>query len=304
MREHIEGLIAAPYTAMHDDGGLNIGMIEKQAACLHRNGVSGGFVCGTTGQSMSLTEQERIDVAREWARVAPDGFKVIVHVGHDSVEAARAFAAHAQEIGAWGIGAMGPSFFKPRAISDLVAYCSEVAAAAPDLPFYYYHLPSMTGINFKMIDFLEAAGGIPNLAGIKYTHADVMDFNLCRRFEGGRFDLLFGRDEMLICGLALGARGAIGSTYNYASPLYLRIIEAFDAGDLETARSLQMKSMQLVNILRRTESSFAAAAKSIMKMLGIDCGPVRTPLRKITQQQYEDLKAELDEIGFFEFCSK
>jgi len=305
MLAHLEGLIAAPFTAMKADGGVSLEVIEKQVEFLLRNDVMGAFVCGVTGECMSLTTPERLDITRRWVEVAPEGFKVIVHVGHTSLEVSKVLAAHAQEAGAWGIGAMAPPFFRPASLKDLVASCRVVVSSAPELPFYYYHIPSMTGMNFTMVDFLRAAGNeIPNLVGIKYTGEDLMDYGLCRQLEGGRFDMLFGRDELLICALALGARGAVGSTYNFAAPLYSRLMEVFAAGDLETARNLQLKSMELIDLLKRSEGSFLACGKAVMTMLGVDCGPTRLPLENLTVAQAKNLHAQLEHIGFFEYCSR
>ena len=305
MTEHIEGLVAAPYTAMHSDCSINLDVIEKQAHFLDKNGVSGAFVCGTTGEGASLTTHEKKDIATRWADVAPQGLKVILHVGGNCLEDCKTLGAHAQRIGAWGTGTMAPSFFKPGSVEDLVSFCAEVAASAPALPFYFYHIPSMTGVNFPMIRFLERASDkIPNLAGIKYTYEDLMDYQLCLAFEDGRYDLLFGRDEILICGLSLGARGAVGSTYNFTSPLYNKIINAFDDGDLVGARRLQKKSVDLLQHLFQIPVSFHAVGKSVMKMLGIDCGPVRSPLTNISQMDYESLKVGLEKLGFFGYCSR
>jgi N-acetylneuraminate lyase len=305
MHEHIEGLIAAAFTAMHPDGSVDPGLIEAQLDLLVRNQVAGVFVNGSTGESLSLSIPERMDIAQRWADAAPGGFKVIVHCGHTSLADCKEMAAHAQKIGAWGIGAMAPCFFRPEALTELVDYCAELAACVPDIPFYYYHIPSMTGVHYPMTDFLEAASSkIPNLAGIKYTWEDLLDFNLCRQMNGGRFDLLFGRDEHLICGLALGARGAIGSTYNFAAPLYTRLIEAFDAGDLDKARDLQVQSQEMIRLFQRVNAPFLAVMKTVMRMVGVDCGPGRLPLKNPSQEQHDRLRADLDKIGFFEFCSK
>lgn len=305
MTEHIKGLVAAPYTAMNSDCSINLEAIEAQARFLHKNGVSGAFICGTTGESASLTTEEKKDIAERWVDVAPSALKVILYVGGDCLEDCKTLGAHAQEIGAWGIGVMAPYFFKPSNVEDLVSFCAEVAASAPSLPFYFYHMPSMTGVNFPMIRFLEQASKkIPNLAGIKYTHEDLMDYQLCLAFEDGRYDMLFGRDEMLVCGLSLGARGAVGSTYNFASPLYNNIIAAFDGGDLADARKLQKKSVDLIQLLFQAPASFQAVGKSVMRMLGIDCGPVRPPLTNMTQTAYENLKVGLEKPGFFEYCSR
>jgi N-acetylneuraminate lyase len=305
VKQPLEGLIAAPVTPMRPDGSVNLDVIPRQAELLHRNGVNGAFVCGTTGESLSLTTRERMDIAERWVTTAPGDLKVIVHVGHTSLQTGKHLAAHSQQIGAWGNAAMGPCFFMPQRLEDLVAFCAEMAAAAPSLPFYYYHMPSMTGVNFPMVDFLEAAAEtIPNLAGIKYTYEDLMDFELCRRLDGGRFDMLFGRDEILICSLALGCRGAVGSTYNIAAPLYLRLIEAVQAGDMETGRLLQGKAIEFIRLLNRTATPSFVATKAVMKMIGVDCGPVRLPLRSPSREECESLRAGLERIGFFDYCSK
>jgi N-acetylneuraminate lyase len=302
---HIEGLIAAPFSPMRPDGSVNLDMIEKQTEFLCRDGVRGAFVCGTTGESMLLTVNERMEIAERWLRAAPKDFKIIVHVGHISLEVSETLLKHAQKIGAWATGAMPPSFFKPQTLEDLVTYCAELADAAPELPFYYYHIPDMTGVIFSMADFLEAAKDrIPNLAGIKYTHDDLMDFELCRMVDGGRFDMLFGRDEILLCALALGSRGAIGCTYNFAAPLYRRLIDAFDSCDFATARQLQGLSMRLVRLLKRSGGSFNSAAKAVMKMRGVDCGRVRLPLRDLTEEQCHRLENQLELMEFFQICPR
>ena len=296
---HIHGLIAAPFTAMDEEGNIDLELIEKQAELLYHNGVKGAFVCGTTGESLSLTHAERKNVAARWVQVAPADFKVIVHVGHTCLPECRSLAAHAQQIGAWGIGAMGPCFFKPETVDDLVAFCAEIAAAAPHLPFYYYHMPAITGVAFPMIDFLEkAASRIPTLAGIKYTNENLMDYQACRLFQPQRYDMLFGRDEILLSALVLGARGAVGSTYNFAAPLYYQIIEAFEKGNLPRAQSLQTRSMDMVRVLQNVKGSFLAAGKAVMKYVGIDCGPVRLPLQNLAPGEYEKMVIELEELDF------
>ena len=179
----------------------------------------------------------------------------------------------------------------------------EIAAAAPDLPFYYYHIPSMTNVKFTGLAFLKAATGkIPNLAGIKFTHEDLMDFAECQAFEDGRFDILFGRDEVLLSALATGAKGAVGSNYNFAGPIYNKVIAAYNAGDIETARKYQQQARQIV--IAGIKQGGQPAFKSIMKMIGVDCGPVRLPLRNLTAAQYDTLQQELEALGYFRLCRR
>jgi N-acetylneuraminate lyase len=302
-QEKLTGLVAAPYTPLHEDGQLNCDRIPDLAAFLARNGVSGAFVCGTTGEGMSLSIEEREAVTESWVNASPPDLRIVVHVGHASLPDCRRLAAHAAAKGAWGIGQMAPCFFKPASLDDLVDFCAQTAACAPTLPYYYYHMPAMTGVDVKMVDFLTAAKDrIPNLAGVKFTHEDLMDMQLCRALDGGRFDMLFGRDELLVCGLALGCTGAVGSTYNFLAPLYLDIWDAFARGDLKRANALQRISMQAVRVMFKHGNPIVCG-KAIMGLLGIECGPVRLPLRSPSPTTIGQLVEELRTVGFHDHCS-
>jgi N-acetylneuraminate lyase len=294
------GLIAAPFTAFQNDGSVNLTAIEKQAQSLVANRVSGAFVCGTTGEGLSLSVAERVQVAERWRVVAGRNLQLIVHIGANSVEDCRVLAQHAQKIAADAISAFAPSFFKPGAIDDLVNFVAAVAGAAPATPFYYYHIPSMSGVNLDMANFLAAASNrIPNLVGIKFTHENLMEFLACARLENGRFDMVYGRDEALLAGLATGARAAIGSTYNLAAPIYNRLIAAFKKGDLATAQDEQYRGVQLIRLL--VSYGFLPAAKATTSMLGVDLGPMRTPLRTLNADQVKKLRADLERLGFFDW---
>lgn len=301
--KHLSGLIAAPHTPFRPDGSLALDVIPQQARLLAHNKVAGAFICGTTGEGPSLTSEERRQVAAAWMAARPPGLAVIVHVGHLALGEARALATHAQTLGADAVATVAPSFFKPAAQTELVAWCAQLAAAAPNLPFYYYTIPSMTGVSLSAADFLAAAEAkIPNLAGIKFTFENLMDFTRATTHAGGKFNVLFGRDEMLLAGLGLGATGAVGSTYNFAAPLYLRIIDAFQRGDLGSARRDQSRAIDFISVLDRHGG--LAAGKAVMKLIGVDCGPVRLPLRALTAADEASLREGLERVGFFEYCAK
>ncbi len=305
MHKRFRGLVAAPFTPFHPDRSLNLEVIPAYARFLRDNGVSAAFVCGTTGEGPSLTLDERLRVAERWVACADEKLRVIVHVGHTCLEDARTLTAHAGKIGAAAVGAMAPGFFKPRNATELTDWCEPVAAAAPALPFYYYHIPSMNGVVLSVADFLaKAADRIPSLAGVKYTHEDIPDFEACTRFAGGRYDILFGRDELLLEGRKAGALGAVGSTYNYAAPLYARILAANEAGRAKEARTLQDQAIRMIAICNGVGVTHLAASKALMTMLGINCGPVRLPLTQPSDAQLAALRAQLTEIGFFDFACR
>lgn len=170
---YFEGLIAATFTPFHADGSLNLDIIPNYALRLKEDGVKGVFVCGSSGEGLLMETEERKAVAEAWIPFSEDQFRVIVHVGSTSSKTARDLSSHAASIGADAIGCMGPCCFQPRDAQSLTAFCAEVASAASELPFYYYHIPTTSGVYVKMNDFLQVAGKvIPNLAGIKYTNND------------------------------------------------------------------------------------------------------------------------------------
>ncbi|HMR58525.1 MAG TPA: dihydrodipicolinate synthase family protein, partial [Cyclobacteriaceae bacterium] len=154
-----------------------------------------------------------------------------------------------------------------------------------------------------MIELLKVLHGkLNNLAGIKYTHEDFMDFLSCLHFENGRYDMLWGRDENFLAALALGAKGAVGSTYNYAAPLYLQLIDAYEKGDMKTARQVQQKSIDMIGLLSKYGG--ISVGKSFMKLIGMDCGKFRLPVRNMTDEQYQLFTQDAKQIGFDNFCSK
>ena len=299
----LNGLIAAPFTPMLPDKSVNWDMIPKLVDWLAGNGVTAAFICGTTGEGFSLSTEERMRLAECWLKSAANKLKVVVHVAHNSLDESRRLAAHAEQNGADAIASIGPTFFRPNSVEQLVDFCAPVAAAAPGVPFYYYHMPAMTGVNLPMIDFLRhGSKRIPNLAGIKFTDENLMSYTQCLNFEDGRFNLLFGRDEILLAALALGATGAVGSTYNYAAPLYVQIMQDFAAGNLAAAETGQAKARAFIDVMNRYGG--LAAGKAIMKFVGVDCGPVRLPLRSLTPTQETNFRRELEQVGFFGYASK
>jgi len=297
--QKIKGLVAAPFAAFHTDNSLNLGIIPAIVEKMIRDGLTGIYICGTNGEGPNLTTEERMQTAEAYVKASAGRIMIFVHVGHSSIQEGRRLAEHAQEIGADVISSVSAFYFKPGDVGTLVDSIAAIASAAPRLPFFYYHIPALTNMSLDMVSFLEQGEAkIPNLAGIKYTAATLHEYQACLNYKNGRFDILFGYDEMLLGALAVGAKGAIGSTYTYAAPLYLKIMEAFANNDLARARHLQMKSIEMVRCL--VKYSPIPAQRAIMHMAGYDLGHCRLPLNPLTDNEYKALKHSLDEVGFFE----
>ena len=302
---HLKGLIAAPFTPMDANGDLNLSIIPSYYSFLKHNGITGAFICGSTGEGVSLSLSEKKAVAEAWAKCTssdPD-FTVMPLLGGTCLSDIIELALHAKEIGLDAISFTAPFYFKPSGIDMLAECCRIIASAVPDMPFYYYHIPVLTGVNFPMIDLLQKVDGlIPNFAGIKYTHEDFMDFLSCLRFKGGKYDMLWGRDENMLAALSLGAKGAVGSTFNYAAPLYYDLIGAYENNQHETARSLQQMSIDMIRLLGKYGG--IATGKAYMKIVGVDCGEFRLPVKNMDSKAFALFQNDVNDLGFTRYCSR
>jgi N-acetylneuraminate lyase len=295
----MDGLIAASFTPLYEDGSINFKMIPEVVDKLIADGLKGIFVCGSNGEGPNMTTKERMQVAEAFIKAANKRILIVVHVGHSCIADAKKLASHAAENGADAVSAVAAFYFKPVSVKNLAECMAEIAIGAPNIPFYYYHIPHLTGVGMDMIEFLKIAKPlIPNLAGIKYTATTLQEYQTCLNYDNGRFDILFGLDEMLLPALSVGARAAIGSTYTFAAPLYLKTIELFKSGNIEAARENHNFLVDVVRVLVKYPP--IPGQKAIMKMLGWDFGPSRLPLTTLDEKAYDQFYLELDAISFFE----
>lgn len=298
--EPLGGLVAATLTPMRADGSVNLPAIGPMVELLLRNGISGLYICGSTGEGVSLSTGERKAVTAEFVKAAAGRVPVIAQVGHNSLAEASDLAADAAATGVDIISATCPSYFKANNNERLAECIEPIAAAAGDKPFYYYHIPSLTGSTVDIVRFLETGQErIPNLVGLKYTDSRLHEFQACQAVCDGAFDIVWGTDEMLLAALATGANAAIGSTYNITAPLSNSIIEAFRSGDIATARAKQLQSVQFIRALLTLP--FHAAVKRTFGRFGSELGPVRPPLQNLTAANTAVLDELLDQSAFDTF---
>lgn len=297
----LRNLVAATFTPFRADGTVDLKRIRPVVDHIIGQGASGLYVCGSTGEGPSLTTVERQSVALAHIQAADRRVPVVIQVGHNSMEEARLLAQHAQRNGADAISATPPGYFKPESLETLIECMARIAGGAPSLPFYYYHIPVLSGVRFDMLNFLRLARArIPNLRGIKFSDTNLHEMIACVEHDRGAYDILFGVDEMFLAGLAFGAKGAVGSTFNFAAPLYLRINDAYLRGDILEARRLQSLSAKMVRTI--VEIGGRAGLKATMSLVGADCGYSRLPTHACDRATRAKLKVELEKIGFFEFA--
>lgn len=264
---------AATPTPFDADGRLDVSVIEQQVVHLQRDGVVGAFVTGTTGEFAALSVHERRQMVEAWAAARPDGFGLGVQVGGGGLAQDVELAAHARDAGADLVASVAPFYGEAPTVELVIRHLEAVASAAGDLPFCYYHIPSMTGSTHLPGDVVAAARErIPTLAAVKYTAEDLMELD---RLNDSGIKVYFGRDELLPAGLAFGARAVIGSLFNSMAPIAHQVVEAYDRGEHERAFELHRPFRLVARTAQRHGG--LGFVKELMNRLGPQCGSPRSP---------------------------
>ena len=292
----LQGLIAAVYTPFDAKGELNLAPVKRQADMLIKQGVTGVYISGTTGEGICCSVAERKALFDAWTAVAKGKLFLIAHIGALALPDVQALGAHAVACGMDATSIVPPNFFKPGSVGALIAYLNEALQTSRKLPFYYYHT-GMSGVTFDMERFLQEADGvIGNLAGIKFNYPDLYMYQRCLKCLGGKYDITWGIDEWFTGAVALGAQSAIGSTYNYAAGIYYKIWDAVRAGNLKKAQAGMKKVCDIVDIL--VQYGGVAAGKAMMAAWGLDLGDVRRPNVPLSSAEKADCVARLKKIGY------
>ncbi len=285
-------LIGAPFTPFNGEGRLDLSLVERQAAHMRETGLVGAFVAGTTGESASLSISERKQLMETWREHA-GSLRLIAHVGSANLAEAIELAAHAQAIGVDAIGAVPPYYFRPASTSALVDSMAVVAGAAPSLPYFYYHIPVLTKVDFPMAPTMEEAiKRIPNFAGIKFTHSDLLEYSHLVEMAGDEYEVMFGRDPLLLFAMGAGGKVAVGSTYMFAAELYHAIIGAFDDGRLDDARRGTAISREIVALCNRYGG--LVAQKALYNLVSAASGSARPPFTPLSSAAMDEIRTFVD----------
>ncbi|KAG8173983.1 hypothetical protein JTE90_000465, partial [Oedothorax gibbosus] len=266
--QSFKGLIAAPFTAFKANGSLNGDIFPEYVDHLVDNGVTGVFVNGTTGEGLSLTLEERKLVAKGWVDAAKNKLElVIIQVGANCVKDAQKLAKHAETIGATGIASLPPLFYKYQTHDHLIAYFKKLADRAKTLPLMLYHIPSYSGVEIQLAEFMpQARQAIPNFCGATFTSTEVRDLLNRHRLPGEPFKLMSGFDE-----ISLLPGHVLNTKWRYF-PKYVdhlvdnRVTGVFVNGTTGEGLSLTLEERKLV------AEGWVAAAKNKLELVIIQVG--------------------------------
>lgn len=298
MFEPLHGLNTAIVTPFGREGRIDIDRFERLLDWQVKVGVTGFFVGGSTGEGLYLTADERKAIAEAAVRTAGGRAAVMVHVGALTTEQSVELAQHAAAVGADALSSIAPVYYRVGFDATLAHYAA--IGEATDLPFFVYHIPHLTGMTMTA-DSAKRLLEVPNVAGLKFTDPALHVMRWIFDLTGEKLTMLSGPDELHLPAMAMGAHGAIGSTYNMLPGAFLRLRRAFLAGDMATAMDLQVRCNRV--IYHVLHYGGLPAFKAMMKLVGHDCGGPRAPVPTLTEAQEQDLFARLTDVGFEELAA-
>ncbi|XP_076860428.1 N-acetylneuraminate lyase [Brachyhypopomus gauderio] len=296
----LTGLVAATFTPLTAKGEPNLGVIKQYVEYLvEKQGVRSVFVNGTTGEGCSLNLEERKQLAEEWCRQGKGKLdQIIIHVGCLNLKDSQELARHAASVGADAISLISPFFLNPTNAEALRMFLKEVASAAPQLPLYYYHIPTLTGVKLEAHEILKGIENqVPSFRGIKFSGLDLMDLGQCVRYCQPRgWSILYGVDEQLLGALVLGVTGAAGSTYNYLGSVMNHMLKAFNSGDIALARSIQLKMQDVIAFANGLGFGLAMNKQMMSEVSRLPMGPPRLPLLACPPANAQAVVQKLQEL--------
>jgi len=292
------GAIAAFLTPLSREGKLLRCGVEQLVEYQIKGGMTGFYVGGSTGLGMMLTRQERMNLLECVIDAVAGRLPVIVHVGSTDTDTSVALARHARAKGAAALSAVPPYYYK-HTEDAIKRYYLDILAAG-ELPLLVYNIPHLAGVSLGM-DFITDLMQYDNVIGLKFTDTNMETVWKLKQWENGRINLMTGYDGMLVCGLAMGADGGIGSYYNVMPKAFAKVYESFRGGDFKTAMETQHKIDFYIDIVRKYAGRAATPALyTILRHIGIDAGVSKQPMH-ISRIKEAAMIEHLNREGFFTF---
>lgn len=282
-----QGIYPALLTPFDAAGRLNEESVGLLIDHLLKYGVDGFYVGGSTGEGLLMQPQERRRLTEVVIQAVSGRAKVIVHVGANATDEAAALARHAAEVGADAVSTVPPLYFRVDE-NAVVEHYRRVAAAG--LPLIAYHIPSLTGQHLTP-EMLRRLMEIPHFAGVKFTDSDFFTLRNLIEDGCGRLTFFNGFDEMMLCGLVMGADGGIGSTYNVMPEAFVHLYQAFREGKLRAAQEVQFRITAAVRAMLRYP--LMGLLKAMLTRRGIPMGEPRRPLPPAPPGAAEEIEETL-----------
>ena len=276
----MKGIYVASATPFTDGGRFNPSVMVDLMRHHILQGASGFFVGGSSGECFLLEEHERTEVFAA-ACMLKDETNIIAHVGALSTAEAIRYAKTAKGFGIPYISATPPFYYGFTPL-QIARYFYDISSAV-DMPVMVYNFPGNTGKSFDLKDkYVRELLCSDAVFGIKHTNLDLFQFERIRALNP-KLVMMNGFDETMLAGFALGADGSIGSSFNVLLPHFLKIQDAYNSGDMENARGLQVKANNIMETLYSV--GLVSAIKYILSSQGFEVGEPRKPFSILTDEQ-------------------
>lgn len=292
--EKFKGIFTALLTPFSEDGKVNVAALEQLIDYNIRKGVRGFYVGGSTGEVFLLSPEERRIVYETCAKAAKGKCTLIAHIGDLSTENAIMYAKMCEELGYDAVSSVTPFYYK-FSKEELVQYYLDIANAV-NVPVLMYCIPALSGVavGFEVFDRL-----LPDsrFLGVKFTGNDFFTFERLRKKYPDKI-LYNGYDEMFLCGMAMGADGSIGSTYNLMGEKFVRMSQLCEEDKFAQAREIQHEANEIIADLIENGNVNGALKFALTELVGIDMGICRKPFQDMPENWKE--KFETKYAGKFE----
>lgn len=283
-----KGIIPAFYACYDEKGNVSAERTEEFAEYLINKGIKGLYVCGSSGECIYQSKEERKSILESVMKVAKGRITIIAHVGCNNTEDSAELAAHAESVGVDAIASIPPIYFHlpDYAIAE---YWNDISAAAPNTDFIIYNIPQLAGVALSTSLYKKMREN-PRVIGVKNSSMPVQDIQMFKDIGGEDSVVFNGPDEQFVSGRVMGADAGIGGTYAVMPELYLAADAAIQNGDIERAQKIQYKIDRIIYAMCECYGNLYAVMKEILRVQGINIGSVRKPLPDITKDDKQQIE--------------
>lgn len=285
MGKLLNGIYPALLTPFDKSGKLNKNALRQLVEMNIKKGVSGFYVCGSTAEAFFLSADERKEILETVAEQNNGRVQLLAHIGHIDTQTAIDLAKHASTMGVTAISSVSP-FYYNFSFDEIRGYYFDIVDAC-DKPMIVYNFPAFAKVNLTE-ENIACFFDDPRFVALKHTSSDFFLLErLAKRYPDRSF--MNGYDEMFLCGLASGADGAIGSTFNVMAEKFIAIQKAYRAGNFAEAQREQQKANNIIAAMVKV--GVMSAEKALLNTLGLDFGIARKPFKALTSEQISMLES-------------
>ena len=287
------GAGVAIITPMTETGAVNYPKLEEILEYQIANGTDAIIICGTTGESSTLSHEEHLEAIRFTAEKVAGRIPVIAGTGSNCTETAIYLSQEAEKYGVDGVLLVTP-YYNKATQKGLIAHFTKIANSIK-IPVILYNIQSRTGVNIAPETMAYLAKNVENIVGVKEASGNISQISKIAELCGESFDIYSGNDDQIVPLLSLGGKGVISVLSNIAPRETHDIVAKFMDGDVKGSRELQLRALPLIEILFCEVNPIPV--KAAMNMLGWEVGPLRMPLSEMEEEHQKELKAAMDAFG-------